>query len=382
MKDLLNSRLENYQSSFTVHGLGFIFTGTPLEKVVWITCMFVVIGFAGFMTNRYMNRYFKFEVRTEVRYVENATILLPTITMCLVTALTQRTYCYKNESFHLHHKCSNVIQETRFQVYNNAADKWLDIPSIGDNCYTINQNGTKTLTGTENSMMIMYKAPVSNDRVFIAITSPEEFASRSLKKVLPTFDYGTILSTGVHNVFISKFLKSRLAYPYISNCSNKNDLVPNKFFSLHTKASCHQMCKIKNWLSDCGDVPDIWRNYTNISRPFSNLKYSTRKLCLRAIDDIYFEKIPSDCNCPLPCREISYKLRVETDPTVKFNDTWLLKLYNEDAKVTQIIQVADYPLEDFLGAFGGIVGLAVGASSLSIIEIIMYCILYCMSKLS
>ena len=41
----------------------------------------------------------------------------------------------------------------------------------------------------------------------------------------------------------------------------------------------------------------------------------------------------------------------------------------------------DYTLEDFLGAMGGMVGLCVGASILSVIELIVYSILSIMNKL-
>ena len=55
-------------------------------------------------------------------------------------------------------------------------------------------------------------------------------------------------------------------------------------------------------------------------------------------------------------------------------------LVNGNRRVTQINQVADYPLEDFLGSLGGILGLAMGVSILSIAEVCMYFTLLALSK--
>ena len=49
---------------------------------------------------------------------------------------------------------------------------------------------------------------------------------------------------------------------------------------------------------------------------------------------------------------------------------------NEDSHATKITQVAAYTLEDTLGAVGGILGLTVGASNLSVVEMIVYCVLF------
>ena len=56
-------------------------------------------------------------------------------------------------------------------------------------------------------------------------------------------------------------------------------------------------------------------------------------------------------------------------------------IVNGNKRVTQIREVADYPLEDFLGSLGGILGLALGISILSVAEVCLYLTLLALSKI-
>ena len=90
-----------------------------------------------------------------------------------------------------------------------------------------------------------------------------------------------------------------------------------------------------------------------------------------------------DCYCPAACNEVSYKTDVKRlESTDESEWDWeIAVMYSSTRRVTSIKQVPDYTLEDFLGAMGGMVGLCVGASILSVIELIVYSILSIMNKL-
>ena len=49
----------------------------------------------------------------------------------------------------------------------------------------------------------------------------------------------------------------------------------------------------------------------------------------------------------------------------------ILKI-NEDSKIKKIIDVPDYTITDYLGAVGSILGLAIRASSLAFVELMVY----------
>ena len=124
----------------------------------------------------------------------------------------------------------------------------------------------------------------------------------------------------------------------------------------------------------------------------------------------FASKKTSSCDCPLQCLETQYKTRVQTIPQKKeekiqeekteeeeifgvdmFEEElyyesretieWQIEIKNEDTKVTNIIQVPDYTLSDCLGAVGGILGLAIGASSLSLVELILYFVMHVIWKM-
>ena len=142
-------------------------------------------------------------------------------------------------------------------------------------------------------------------------------------------------------------------------------------------------------MRECGHVPDIAKKYVNstlfnnatiftLSKQFRtlfNLKdiYDVHRICMAKVR--YDRNIRSKCNCPPGCMETKFKVRTETSE--KFNTSeWRIFFNNEEEKITKISQVPSYTLEDVLGAVGGILGLAIGASSLSVVEVIVYCGLF------
>ena len=87
------------------------------------------------------------------------------------------------------------------------------------------------------------------------------------------------------------------------------------------------------------------------------------------------------CDCPISCEQTEYKTRVEKVKDFLDSSTWDISIYNGDRKVTVIQQVADYTIEDMLGAIGGILGLAIGASSLSVVELCVYSVMFVVRKI-
>ena len=83
-----------------------------------------------------------------------------------------------------------------------------------------------------------------------------------------------------------------------------------------------------------------------------------------------------NCKCQLACSETKYKTcNKEAKANYKYS-RWDIYNRNEDNQVTQNTQVGGRTPEDALGAVGGILGFAVGASNLSVVEVIVYCVLF------
>ena len=98
------------------------------------------------------------------------------------------------------------------------------------------------------------------------------------------------------------------------------------------------------------------------------------------IDKYLNSELSLRCQCPPACKVVSYKS--QSKKMGKDNEDWAIFIsYAPTRKETLIKQVPDFTMEEFLGAFGGIVGLCVGASLLSVIELLLYIILYIVKKI-
>ena len=131
----------------------------------------------------------------------------------------------------------------------------------------------------------------------------------------------------------------------------------------------------------CGDVPQFWQRYNSLeTRPFSNITHKDQWECFyHVFIEANWKQGNANCDCPLPCTEMEYKANVISNGNFTTNE-WFINMRAEDQRVREIIEVPDYTLEECLGATGGILGLAIGASSLSVVELVVYFVLRIVRK--
>ena len=111
-------------------------------------------------------------------------------------------------------------------------------------------------------------------------------------------------------------------------------------------------------------------------KPFSNPKYSSRKECIKAnVKQAMIKSIPS-CSCNSVCEETVYLANEKWVNAASGSARWRLFLYNKENTVIIVEQFPDYLLEVYLGDFGGFIGLAMGASYLTVIELLVCLFLY------
>ena len=370
--------MKDYSSSFTVHGLNWICTSENVaEKIFWTIAMLSVVGFALYMVNGYLRRYIAFDMRTEIRYVESPILPLPTMIFCLQQTKLQILNCYRHLNIFYGTPCNiSPVQSTELNYINYTTGETKSAKYIGSGCHVLNENGSLSLLGTGNSISLNFTAPSSNSKLEFAAISPEEYMSRR-EKVLHV-DRPLILKPGKHDLNILQTQISRLALPYATNCTNQNSS-PNPFSALYSRATCMQLCLIELWLSQCGDVPDIMEKFI-IQGVHSSLNRSQREI-RKCMSEVVLKLNTLFCGCPLACHQTKHEPIIKTTHQLYNKSQWSITIVNEDSKITKIIEVPDYTLEDCLGAVGGILGLAIGASSLSIVELVVYVVLCVVRKL-
>ena len=383
IKETLEKRKDDYKSSFTIHGLSFLCTGTLIEKIVWAVNMAAVIGFALYMVQRYITRFLAYKVRTKIEFQETPAIILPTIVVCL-GSINTKLECFKNTTY-IYRSCRpDKYDLTRAWYYNytdgtNSTIKYSEV--IGDNCYIINRKGQLSLTGINDKLDFVFYLKSRNStsyKLHFYMFSVKEFKNRHAK-ILLSDDYKE-LKAGYTKLYISKTVTKRLPYPYNTNCSNGK---PNTLSSHYSFSSCRMGCLINKWLDKCGSIPDFYQQFVAEDKHLnSNLSHSEMQKCLWERRRRFN---PLNCTCPLPCSDETYKANVGSfEPTtykIRYLQMWRFHIHNADNKVMHITQVPDYTLDDFLGALGGFVGLAIGASMLSFVELCIYFVLSVISKM-
>ena len=82
-------------------------------------------------------------------------------------------------------------------------------------------------------------------------------------------------------------------------------------------------------------------------------------------------------NCSIPCEEDSYRVTVRYEPPANESTTEVnIYFYYQEMKQTTIEQHPALAISTLVANFGGQLGLMAGVSAISIIEIIIWFVLY------
>ncbi|XP_041465168.1 degenerin deg-1-like [Lytechinus variegatus] len=225
-----------------------------------------------------------------------------------------------------------------------------------------------------------------NSGVKVAINDPRIYAFPE--------DDGIAASPGfATSIGITKTSISRLDYPY-GDCISEHASYyqPEKYdFS---QRSCTKMCLQKNLQSECSCVTDLLVNDTlcqfNIDK-----QVNCRKRIFKA-----FLKNKLKCDCTNPCKEIVFKPRISVSrwPAARFeghlydrlsvinrkaariltngaqsrNNLVRLSVFFEELNFEQVTESPLITVESLFGGVGGLLGLYVGMSFISIIEILVF----------
>ena len=165
---------------------------------------------------------------------------------------------------------------------------------------------------------------------------------------------------------------NRLQAPYPSNCTHGEDL-DMAFPGGYSQDKCLSSYIFKQMLLECGTVPDDWKPLVKPSykrRESTNWTFSEVKNCLLKQIGIYgswWERIPFAC--PISCYEETYQVK-----EMRSGDFsgWRLDMMYQRRRTTFVREIPTYTMDKLLSEIGGYLGLFVGMSILSIIEIVVY----------
>ena len=351
----------SYKTALMSFSIARVRKGRPLEQIFWVLGVLVILAFTSYTIYQNSVRFFTHDVRTEVRNIEKVERHLPVVTFCLESTFNENFFCYKNYSLDQGQtKCKKEQSKEATGMYYKEEERWRRGKRIGNDCFVYNENGTvKVATGRQYKIVDIYASQSST--LIVNFKSSEEFKYNKelvyITKINLRIGGYVRIGKGRYDIYIAEKQTTRLPDPYTSSCVDGN-VVSTRFSDRYTYDSCQESCAFDYMFKECQDVVNIWKKYRNIDvRPFKNPKYASREKCMEVVaKQVMLEAIPN-CTCKSVCKETTYTAEEKyLGSKISGGGNWRLYLYNKDA-VTEVNLVPDFPGEQFLGAFGGVLGL-------------------------
>ncbi|XP_072173183.1 uncharacterized protein [Diadema setosum] len=274
------------------------------------------------------------------------------------------------------------------------------------NCFTFNgrsvhdQSQQTAMTGRTGAQYGLHLTLFVEQPEYVGLFSTESGVKVSIhpptEQPFPE-DEGLTASTGeMTTISLRQILIDRLGEKYNVPCTytGEDTNFSSDRFS-YTIASCMKMCLQEFLFKVCGCVTNIrLKNGTHCST-----LDPAQARCRQLVEHLYHSS-SMKCRCPIPCRELSYSRSISSSlwPSKRFEGhlkEQLVKVNNKTEKilmnsertrqnVVNLIvyfeqlnyehnqQFPSYTLESLFGDLGGIAGLFIGVSFMSIGEVFIF----------
>ena len=429
MADAKEKELIGCIDELSVHGWPKVISApTWKRRIAWLACCALASGYFIYFAVQIINSYLKFETYTAVNVNPKESLALPAVTICNTNYMGVLDPVSQGPEFQaLPKNCSNY---TASDFANEKNRKYFEIgcrmfmgrsetallaaksgkfrfPENFDflphswPCFTVNRN--KTLiqldaSEREGYRMILFfnESEIDSEKVFgndfvmkderrgifIDIHDAAEHYHKSV---------GIYLMPGFHTmVQLRKKVQVKLGPPFSSDCYKDEPTLPKS--GKYTVERCRFLCFANDVYKKCGLLP-------------SNLKLDESKIPKRNATDsdircyqrAIFAYDTTGCQCPPPCRHVSFEKEVSYNTWPK---EWQLKHFapvlSEVTNIPQheiniellrkhfiflsiyygeLTETVEQDMEAYcpakaLSDFGGQMGIFLGASFISLFEIL------------
>ena len=398
----IQSKIDEYTESLTIHGLTRSVKGKKAEAVFWITMLLVGLLCVFVVIHGLIKKYNSHEVYTELRSEITDQNNFPTVTFCEESLLQKSyfSYCGKpieNDRNQSDTTCSNYKQYV--EAINRAETSWetsfFNITycmswggkrcdnkkyfkskvTVNNSCIVWNYNGDFHDAYSHVNIKFDFHVPAYLNKKIEMVAIPHDHRILEIdiaKKV--EMDPGH-----KYEMKIDKTLFKRLPAPFPSNCTN--DEVRHIFPGRYTRSSCIESDYYVEMYKQCGDVFDYHRPYIPKDIAESYKQNSTNVTsCLLE----YMGKELRDLkHCQFACEilHLNYYTtfqsrhdKIDKPSNVRRYEIGIqLKAANEYRVMRE---KPLYTASQMACEIGGLVGLIMGMSVVSLIEVMFIIVLY------
>ncbi|RNA28344.1 acid-sensing ion channel 1 isoform X2 [Brachionus plicatilis] len=447
LKQVLMKRLRDFLNSSTNHGFSHMLKSDKrLLRIIWIAFTILSTGLCAFMINEKVMNFFKYEVTTKTRIINQYKANFPTITICNMNFFTSEfsinfskkfikqkivynPFTIASEYFIRSEAINNVIHERYKDVYgdsmnkliadcqfelvscNRSQIKFFYHPNYG-NCYQFNSgfDGHGEKMDLKNLTMI---DRVAGLRLVLNLSTPN-----TLKLINPNIggvvfihnhttyplmvDGVTLAPKTETNIALSRTFFQLKEKPY-SSCdiktSDPNYLDSNAYRLVHNQTYgyaqtlCVYQC-IQNFLMDkCKCIYFMIPSFSNLNTCFNSTNIECFSRYLNNSNDfllIYekcFEECPLECSGMWFDKIVSFNHfssskyqelfenyngteKIYLNRKESFDDIAIVNIYYRSLSYTQISENPTIEIVDLFSSVGGIGGLFLGISVLTLVEFV------------
>ncbi len=419
--------------SLTIHGIARVVKaktkwGKIIWLVLWITALSILIRFSIELIIKHFQKNVFEEVTKNADYIDT----LPALTFCNknidsygipypvyqdlpadCSMIDDKYFANKKNQAYFIAACRMFLSgyaygSAQINTLDQAGIETIRFPrnySILPHfwlCFTLNRNAliSQLFSGEENglNMILYFDDMVHTDIGPVNLVSEHRqgliVTAHDPKVHVPDFG-GIFLSPGYHTrIKIKKIVKHRKPAPFTSKCKNPDE--PSKIFpGRNTNARCYYGCYLYKLYHQCDGVPEHFRSFMSFKDYPKNISYQYYTKCTKKVEK---ELKLSDCDCRLPCYEETYLLE---STSTRWPQSWqapmlasllaagsglnyqysnttiddvrkkLIKVtFYYDDLITEVRREKElYSFSSIVSDMGGQMGLFLGASILSLVEI-------------
>jgi len=344
---------KKFASASTVIGLARIVRAeSRFMKICWVVMTFISLMVGLYLTSGTIKDYLEHKVFTETKYISSKSIILPSVTFCFIKPETKDLYVFfeKAEFYYLNGSNTNLTGDP---YYNKEFEYWGFANCIKFNHFN-NKSRTKLFfaesSGDYLNFEIDLRTKFNDIRVFL---------SDNYNNILDWSQYVTLSYhvKGYYEMAIKKEADIKLEEPY-NPCKNISDIT-------YRQADCIVQCKNINFASS--------HNCT-LGNFYSIPGYS---FC----EDRYFNlsKFDSDClqQCPKECTTRKFNILLNNpNLSSNYSNKLTFHIWYLDLSFVEIRQTSKMSGFSLLNEIGGALGLFVGISFLSVLELLEFFLNY------
>ena len=439
----LTKKMDEYATSFTVHGISRIYKGNAVEKILWSIFVLTAVVGSVIVLNNYVQRHLKHEVTQSFTSETTNRAYFPQVTFCLdnlrfdllklhcgveFSKIVNYTEC-KNDELDCSvptRKIKDAWSNGLFSVIYMRQGNENYNRSFAANHLDGHEKDTKGACVTWHFNKTFYQV-ISSDSYSdfsIELAIAEDLIEKGKKELTVIINEQNVSSiyqrAQLHlvpefgyDLKLSKTVTYRKEKPFPSNCSNRTNI--NTFPGTYNRETCFFINSEINVFKNYGLTRDFTRHFipNNIGTKYKKNWQHDVNGFQNAFKEFFKDIDLENSNCPLPCHEVTYDFSVISKPTKRSeqpveipleetdtdeaagNQCFNVEIGNTPAKFfiyelhlhyqnpnifTKIEEKELYPRDEMLGEVGGFLGLMIGASCISLLELMAYVMLAALKR--